>query len=332
MSNEKKDDKHKAPDAHTQEVWSRVQLARHPERPHTLDYIRQIFTDFVELHGDRAYGDDPALIGGLARLGEQTVLVLGHQKGANTKENVARNFGMALPEGYRKALRLMRHAEKFGFPVVTFIDTPGANPGLQSEERGMALAIADDLLAMLTLRVPVVAVVIGEGGSGGALAISLADRILILENAIYSVASPESAAAIMWHTAAQAPRAAEAMRIGAQDLLTFGIADRLIPEPEGGAHTDVPLIMERVGTAIREELDSLEQALGKRRDANMRKLLAARRAKYMHIGVFTDAGTPASPVPGETGKRRNGRGNHDSLPPSGVDVPQAELPTGEDHA
>src|SRR5690349_13615964 len=188
-------------------------------------------------------------------------LGVGHQKGANTKENVARNFGMALPEGYRKALRLMRHAEKFGFPVITFIDTPGAEPGLQGEERGMALAIADDLLAMLTLRVPILTVIIGEGGSGGALAIGLGDRILMLENAMYSVASPEAAATILWRNAAQAAQAAAAMRINAQDLHEFGIVDRVIPEPDGGAHTDVPAIMDSVAAALREELAALDAPL-----------------------------------------------------------------------
>ncbi|MGI8588412.1 MAG: acetyl-CoA carboxylase carboxyltransferase subunit alpha [Chloroflexia bacterium] len=275
-------------DTHTQEVWDRVQLARHPERPHTLDYIRQVFGDFVEMHGDRLYGDDAAIIGGPAKLGERTVMLLGHQKGANTKENVARNFGMASPEGYRKALRLMRHAEKFGFPVITFIDTPGASPGLESEERGMALAIADDLLAMLTLRVPILAVVIGEGGSGGALAIGLADRILMLENAIYSVASPESAASILWHNAGQAPQAAAAMKIRAEDLRGFGIVDRVIKEPKGGAQSNVPQLMERVGAALREELDTLDdEAAG---PSGISGLLRARREKYMRLGAVAANG------------------------------------------
>jgi len=314
VSNEKKDAKTKGLDPRTQETWKRVQLARHPERPHTLDYIRQIFTEFVELHGDRTFGDDPAIIGGLARLDQRTVLVLGHQKGANTKENVARNFGMANPEGYRKALRLMRHAEKFGFPVITFIDTPGASPGMQSEERGMAQAIADDLWAMLTLRVPIVAVVIGEGGSGGALAIGLADRILMLENAIYSVASPESAAAILWHTAAQAAQAATAMRIGATDLLEFGIVDRLITEPEGGAQTDVPTVMSQVGAILREELETLEGLISKRKESGLRKLLAARQAKYMRIGVYSEAGTPAPGAKRKGSHTQNGRENGTPLP------------------
>lgn len=308
----KPDPKAKGLDPATEAVWSRVQLARHPDRPHTLDYIRGIFTDFVELHGDRVFGDDAALVGGLARLDERTVLVLGHQKGANTKENVARSFGMPQPEGYRKALRLMRHAEKFGFPVVTFIDTPGASPGLQSEERGMALAIADDLLAMLTLRVPVVAVVIGEGGSGGALALGLADRILMLENAIYSVASPEAAATILWRNAAHAPQAAAAMRISAADLCEFGIADGIIAEPPGGAQTDMPTMVETVGGAIRAALDTLDAEISKRR-GGIPTLLKARRAKYMQIGVYTESGTPTRP-PAKRAAKNNGRESGDPLP------------------
>jgi acetyl-CoA carboxylase carboxyl transferase subunit alpha len=302
-------------DPHTEEVWSRVQLARHAERPHTLDYIRGIFTDFVEMHGDRLFGDDQALIGGPARLDDRTVVVLGHQKGANTKENVARNFGMPQPEGYRTALRLMRHAEKFGFPIITFIDTPGASPGLQSEERGMAQAIADDLLAMLTLRVPVVAVVIGEGGSGGALAIGLGDRILMLENAIYSVASPEAAASILWRSATHAPQAAAAMRISAGDLHTFGIADSLIPEPPGGGHTDVPAMVETVGAAIRAALGELDTTLGKR--GGLTTLLKARRAKYMRIGVFTEGESLTG------GHKSNGRGDYMPQPDRETEIIEA---------
>ena len=310
MSNDNKKDP-KGADAHTQEIWQRVQLARRGDRPHTLDYIRQVFTDFVELHGDRAFGDDPALVGGLAQLDGRTVMVLGHQKGANTKENVARHFGMAHPEGYRKALRLMRHAEKFGFPVITFIDTPGAEPGLQGEERGMALAIADDLLGMLTLQVPILTLVIGEGGSGGALAIGVGDRILMLENAIYSVASPESAAAILWRNAAQAPQAAATMRIYAHDLHEFGIVDRVIPEPEGGAHADTPAMMERVAAVLREELAALDAILGSRAAAAVRKLLAARQAKYMRIGVYGEHGVPP---PAQRRAHLNGTAPDDAVP------------------
>jgi acetyl-CoA carboxylase carboxyl transferase subunit alpha len=226
------DDRHSASAAEATPLsaWDRVKLARHAERPHALDYLRELTTDWVELHGDRAFGDDRALIGGLATFAGQSVMVLGHQKGNDTKENIARNFGMARPEGYRKAERLMRHAEKFGFPVITFIDTPGAEPGIGSEERGQATAIAESLLAMADLGVPSVAVVIGEGGSGGALAIGVADRILMLENAIYAVASPEACAAILWKDAGRAPEAAETMRITASDLARFGIVDEVIPE------------------------------------------------------------------------------------------------------
>ncbi|MBA3414029.1 MAG: acetyl-CoA carboxylase carboxyltransferase subunit alpha, partial [Chloroflexia bacterium] len=206
-------------------AWEQVQLARHRDRPRTLDYLDALTSDFVELHGDRTFGDDRALIGGLARFGERTVMVLGHQKGRDTKENLARNFGMARPEGYRKANRLLRQAGKFGMPVVTLIDTPGAEPGIGSEERGQATAIAESILTMSDLKVPIVAVVISEGGSGGALAIGVADRVLMLEHAIYSVISPEGAAAILWKDASKAPEAAATMRITAADLLRFEIID-----------------------------------------------------------------------------------------------------------
>src|SRR5215212_6385723 len=202
-------------------AWQRVQIARHPDRPHTLDYIQRLCVDFVELHGDRMFGDDASIIGGLAGFEGQTVMVIGHQKGSSTKENITRNFGMAQPEGYRKAQRLMEHAARFGFPILTCIDTPGANPGVQAEERGIGQAIAANLMTMLTIEVPIITTVIGEGGSGGALAIGLGDRVLMLENSIYSVASPEASAAILWHDAGQAAEAAEAMRITAHDLLSL---------------------------------------------------------------------------------------------------------------
>src|SRR5919106_4120241 len=230
-------------------AWERVKMARHAERPHTLDYLDALMTDWIELHGDRSFGDDLALIGGLASFQGQTVMVLGHQKGNDTKENLARNFGMARPEGYRKAERLMRHAEKFGFPLVTFIDTPGAEPGIGSEERGQATAIAESLLTMANLTVPSVAVVIGEGGSGGALAIGVADRILMLENAVYAVASPEACAVILWKDAAKAPEAAETMRLTAADLAGFGIIDEVIPEPIP-AHERPRDTIRAVGAAI----------------------------------------------------------------------------------
>src|SRR5918994_1609072 len=212
-------------------AWERVKLARHAGRPHTLDYIHELFTGFVELHGDRAFGDDMALIGGIGTFRGRSVLVLGHQKGANTRDNLARNFGMPRPEGYRKARRLVAHAEKFALPIITFIDTPAADPGIGSEERGQGTAIAESLLAMAGLRVPIVTAVIGEGGSGGALAISLGDRLLMLENAVYAVASPEACAAILWKDASFAGEAAETMRVTALDLQRFGIIDELIAEP-----------------------------------------------------------------------------------------------------
>lgn len=279
----------KAEAARTAAAWQRVQLARHPDRPHTLDYIRQLCTDFVELHGDRQFGDDAAIVGGLARFGDRTVMVIGHQKGASTKENLARNFGMPLPEGYRKALRLMRHAEKFGFPLITVIDTPGASPGMASEERGQAMAIAENLLAMLTLTIPIVALVAGEGGSGGALALGVADRILMLENAIYAVATPEASAAILWHDAKQAPAAAEAMKITAQDLAEFGVVDEVITEPEGGAHLNVLLTMDHVRDALEHHLHELEDTYSQRGKIGLRRMLEQRRRKYEQIGRFAEA-------------------------------------------
>jgi acetyl-CoA carboxylase carboxyl transferase subunit alpha len=202
----------------TAPAWERVQLARTPDRPHSLDYITMLISGFVELHGDRRFSDDPAVVSGIGAFNGRTVLVLGHQKGTNTRENLDRNFGMPGPDGYRKALRTFHHAEKFGFPLICFIDTPGADPGLGSEERGQATAIAENLLALASLRVPTIGVVIGEGGSGGALAISVTDRLMMLENSVYAVASPEACAAILWKDAAAAPDAAEALKLTAQDL------------------------------------------------------------------------------------------------------------------
>ena len=265
-------------------AWERVKLARHPQRPHTLDYLAEITADFVELHGDRAFGDDQALVGGLARFGERAVLVLGHQKGGNTRENLERNFGMVRPEGYRKADRLLRHAEKFGLPVLTFIDTPGAEPGVGSEERGQATAIAESLLTMAGLRVPIVAVVIGEGGSGGALAIGVADRILMLENAVYAVASPEACAAILWKDTARAPEAAETMRITAEDLSHFGVIDEVIPEP-APAHERPREAIAAVGAALARHLDDLVNTYPP--DA-ADALLDARYAKFRRIGVWRE--------------------------------------------
>jgi len=219
--------------------WQRVQLARHPRRPYTLDYLEHAFTDFHELHGDRLFAEDHAMVGGLARLGEQRVMVIGTQKGRDTKENILRNFGSAYPEGYRKALRLMRLADKFGLPIITLIDTAGAYPGVEAEERHIAEAIAVNLREMMLLEVPIIATVIGEGGSGGALGIGVADRVLILENAYYSVISPEGCAAILWKDRKAAPEAAAALRITAPDLLELNLVDEIIPEPLGGAHTDI---------------------------------------------------------------------------------------------
>ena len=216
--------------------WQRVQIVRHPARPYTLDYLKLLAEDFMEMNGDRCFGDDHALIGGLAKIGDERVMIIGHQKGHDTKQNIKHNFGLAHPEGYRKALRLMRIADKFGLPIVSFIDTPGAYPGIASEERHIAEAIAVNLREMFTFSVPIVAVVLGEGGSGGALGIGVADRVLILENAYYSVISPEGCAAILWKDQSHAPKAAAALKMTAPDLLKLKLVDEVIPEPAGGAH------------------------------------------------------------------------------------------------
>ena len=261
-------------------AWDQVQLARHPQRPYTLDYLQLAFADFVELHGDRLFADDAAIVGGLATLKDRTVVVVGHQKGRDTRENLLRRFGMARPEGYRKALRLMKHAEKFGLPVITLIDIPGADPSLMAEERGQAFAIAENLLAMSSLRVPVVSAIIGEGGSGGALALGLADRVLMLEHAVYSVASPEAAASILWKDGGRGAEAAEAMRITACDLLEFGIVDAIVPEPEGGAHTDHAAAAATLRKALVSHLSELESV-------SIDELLDRRARRYREVGVFT---------------------------------------------
>ncbi len=261
--------------------WDRVQLARHPQRPHTLDYIAALCEDFVELHGDRRFGDDPAMVGGMATFAGQTVMVIGHQKGNDTRENMRRNFGMPHPEGYRKAQRLMRHAEKFGLPVICFVDTPAADPTKSSEERGQANAIAESIMLMTTLRVPSIAVVIGEGGSGGALAISVADRILMQENAIYSVAPPEAAASILWRDAAKAPEAARALKLTAADLFELRIIDEVISEPPGGAHTDRLAAISMVGERLRSHLADLQQR-------DLATLLRERYQKYRSIGQYQE--------------------------------------------
>lgn len=257
----------------------RVQVARHPRRPYTLDYVEMIFTDWVELHGDRAYKDDASIVGGWARLNGDTVMLIGHQKGRDMKENLSRNFGMPHPEGYRKALRLMKLAEKFGRPVVTMIDTMGAYPGLGAEERGQAEAIARNLREMAALRVPAVAVVIGEGGSGGALAIGVADRVLMLENSVYSVISPEGCAAILWKDAAHRDKAARAMRVTAGDLKSLGVIDEVVPEPPGGAHAD----WEETGTALKE---ALLRQLGELKAMGVDALRQARLEKYLGMGEW----------------------------------------------
>lgn len=234
--------------------WQIAQVARHPQRPYTLDYIQHIFTDFEELHGDRTFADDHAIVGGLARFNGQSVMVLGHQKGRDTKEKIHRNFGMPRPEGYRKALRLMRLAEKFGIPVVTFIDTPGAYPGIDAEERGQSEAIGRNLYVMAELKVPVICTVIGEGGSGGALAIAVGDVVMMLQYATYSVISPEGCASILWKSAEKAPEAAETMGITASRLKTLGLVDRIVNEPMGGAHRDQRAMAQALKKALQDAL------------------------------------------------------------------------------
>jgi len=240
-------------------AWQRVQLARHPKRPFTLDYFNLAFTGFSEIHGDRLFAEDRAIVGGFAKLGDHKVLVLGTQKGRDTKENIRRNFGSAHPEGYRKALRLMRLADKFGLPIVALIDTAGAYPGIGAEERHIAEAIAVNLREMMLLEVPIIAVVIGEGGSGGALGIGVADRVLILENAYYSVISPEGCAAILWKERAAAEKAAAALKITANDLRELGLVDEIVPEPLGGAHNDPKVTAETLKKALLLNLEGLQQ-------------------------------------------------------------------------
>ena len=266
-------------------AWQRTQLARHPKRPHTRDLIRLIFEDFVELHGDRVYGDDAAVVGGLARFEEQGVVIIGHQKGRDTREKIARNVVMPHPEGYRKALRLMQLAEKFAKPIVTFIDTPGAYPGIGAEERGQAEAIARNLREMAALRTPIVAVVTGEGGSGGALAIGMGNRVLMLEYSIYSVISPEGCAAILWGDAAKAPEAAASMKITAPDLLRLGVIDAIVPEPVGGAHRDWDATAALLREALRDHLGDLASKSGE-------ALVAERHEKFRRMGAFEETSTP----------------------------------------
>ncbi len=265
--------------------WQKTLVARHPLRPFTLDYVRILVRDFVELHGDRAFGDDPAVIAGLGLLGGRPVAVIGHQKGRDTKEKIRRNFGMPRPEGYRKAARIMKLAERYARPVISFVDTPGAYPGLDSEERGIAEAIARNLLEMSRLRTPVLAVVIGEGGSGGALGIGIADVVLMLEHAVYSVISPEGCAAILWKDQSKAREAAEAMRVTAADCKALGVVDEVIPEPPGGAHADPMTAIERVGRRLEDHLERLSRVPPDR-------LLEERYAKFRSMGAWEDASAP----------------------------------------
>ena len=261
--------------------WQRVQIARHPKRPYTLDYIHLMCDDFLELHGDRLFADDLALIGGFAKMDGQKVMIMGHQKGRDTKENVLRNFGCAHPEGYRKAIRLMRLAAKCGVPIVVLIDTPGAYPGVGAEERGQAQAIAENLRDMAQIATPIVATIIGEGGSGGALGVAVADRVMILQNAYYSVISPEGCASILWRSSLKAPDAAEALKITGEHLLDFGIVDEIIPEPPGGAHHDPQEVASHLKKSILKHIKHLS-ALSKK------ELLEQRYQKFRKIGEFSE--------------------------------------------
>ena len=261
--------------------WDRVKIARHPLRPFTLDYLGLAFTEFSELHGDRLYADDEAVVGGFARLDGQKVMVIGTQKGRDTKDKIRRNFGSAHPEGYRKALRLMKMADKFGLPIITLIDTAGAYPGIGAEERHIAEAIAVNLREMMLLEVPIIAAIIGEGGSGGALGIGVADRVLILENAYYSVISPEGCAAILWKDRAAAPKAAEALRISAKDLLELGLVDEIVPEPLGGAHNSSPIAATNLKSHLVKNLDQLKSISASDR-------LKARYAKFRAYGKYKE--------------------------------------------
>ena len=262
-------------------AWQVAQLARHPQRPYTLDYIPRIFTDFEELRGDRAYADDPAIVAGVARLDGRPVAVIGQQKGRDTKEKIRRNFGMPRPEGYRKALRIMKLAERFRLPILTFIDTPGAYPGVGAEERGQSEAIARNLFEMSTLRVPIICTVVGEGGSGGALAIGVGDRVMMLQYSIYSVISPEGCASILWKSADKASDAAEAMGITAERLKSLGLIDAVLKEPLGGAHRDVDAISATIKKALLDNLARLE-------NLSMDELVEARYKKFTSFGSFKD--------------------------------------------
>ncbi|MFM2032487.1 MAG: hypothetical protein RLZZ297_1252 [Chloroflexota bacterium] len=265
-------------------AWDKVQISRHVQRPRTLDYIRVLCEDFFEFHGDRRFADDAAIVAGVGRIDGQSVVIMGHQKGRDTRENMRRNFGMPKPEGYRKAMRLFHHAEKFALPVICLIDTPGADPSMESESRGQGNAIAENILVMAQLRTPIVSLVIGEGGSGGALAIGVTDRILMLEHSVYSVAAPEASAAILWRDASKAADAAKTMRITAQDLLDMHIIETIIPEPEGGAHNDPDNTIRRAGLEIMRAIDALNAL-------PTSVLLDQRYQKYRGIGAMTTMST-----------------------------------------
>lgn len=261
--------------------WQRVQLARHPNRPYTLDYIYMMTEDFIELHGDRLYRDDHAIVGGFAKLGDKKVMIIGHQKGRDTKSNVYRNFGMPNPEGYRKALRLMKLAEKFNKPIITLLDTPGAFPGLEAEENGQAEAIARNLLEMSNLKVPIIVVIIGEGASGGALGLGVGNTVLMLQNTWYSVISPESCSSILWRTWDYKEQAAEALKLTAPDLLEQGVIDRIIPEPLGGAHKDHKKMAEVLKGELLKEIEELQKM-------KPEKLVQHRLEKFANMGVYAE--------------------------------------------
>ncbi len=263
----------------------KVQLSRHPARPYTLDYVRLLMDDFLELHGERSFRDDPAIVGGIARFDEREILVLGHQKGRNTKENLHRNFGMPRPEGYRKCARLMRLASRFGRPILSFIDTPGAYPGIGAEERGQAEAIAKSLQVMASVRTPIVAVVIGEGGSGGALAIGVADRVLMLEYSVYSVISPEGCASILWRDSTRVADAAEQLKLTANDLVRLGVIDEIVPEADGGAHRDPAITASNLRTALKRHLKELSQLPAK-------ELVEQRYRKFRAMGAYAETPGP----------------------------------------
>ena len=262
--------------------WQRVQLARHPERPFSMDYIEAIMTDFVELHGDRSFADDTALVGGIGKIDDQSVVLIGQQKGRNTKDNLYRNFGMMRPEGYRKALRLMKLGEKFNLPIVALVDTPGAYPGIGAEERGQGEAIARNLMEMAKLNVPILATVIGEGASGGALGIAICDRLVMLENTWYSVISPEGCASILWHDAKRAPDAADAMKVTPGDLQEIGICDRIVEEPVGGAHREPDIMTTILKNVILEELNLIEK------DNKDASFLESRIQRYEKMGIYQE--------------------------------------------